>query len=323
MKKTVLINKKQQNKQKINEIDPLTIALGGAFVGTLLGRLGKKKHTIYQIHGDNNVVVSPDLEYSPTKLSLVGADSILQYLGMFLAGKLSSPAVKEKVSSFFEKMESKIDPQQLEQIKQQSMSALQAGILKNKEGQDIQVSEKLLDNPAIEGEVVHAFEQLSQVVEEPSKLKNDQQKIAGYIESVSTSLGDKIVANVSSVPDSSQPSESPQVSEPVSSAQPVQIKEMKDIYKNWRSYLNENLDDKTTVTGVLKFKKSYIDSKSEMNSPFVSDSLTGKDIKVYVVGDNPYENETLKTLDGQLVSLNGIIKNNTLRVDKKDIAVSK
>lgn len=81
---------------------------------------------------------------------------------------------------------------------------------------------------------------------------------------------------------------------------------------------------KTTVIGEISFEKDrdLEGTKGETYSAFISMKDNSK-IRIYVVGDNPFENETLKSLEGKIVGATGIVKNKTLRVQKGDLHLQK
>ena len=61
-------------------------------------------------------------------------------------------------------------------------------------------------------------------------------------------------------------------------------------------------------------------SKSERRQPVIEDD-EGQQTPVYVVGDHPFENETLSTLEGQQVQVRGRWRNGVLRVAPEDLEV--
>ncbi len=68
--------------------------------------------------------------------------------------------------------------------------------------------------------------------------------------------------------------------------------------------------------GTVVFMKSYIGTKSESIQPYLYIG-NAKFLRIYMKGDNPYENISIKALDGKLISIIGTIdENDILTIEK-------
>lgn len=87
--------------------------------------------------------------------------------------------------------------------------------------------------------------------------------------------------------------------------------------EGWR--LGEN-GSESTIRGRLTREKVDEGSKSERSAP-VLEEADGQRTRVYVIGDNPYENRSLNEIEGQEVTARGRWRNGVLRVAGEDLEV--
>ena len=83
--------------------------------------------------------------------------------------------------------------------------------------------------------------------------------------------------------------------------------------------IGENGMDGSTE-GYLCFELTNVGSKSESLQPIV-ESENGERTAIYVIGDNPFQNEHLRPLEGQTLQVRGKWRNGVLRVEPKDLTV--
>lgn len=82
------------------------------------------------------------------------------------------------------------------------------------------------------------------------------------------------------------------------------------------------LSPKTSATGVLVFEKESENTRSEKIAPFI-EKKDGSKIRIHIIGDNPFENQSLKNFQGQVISVSGTMRNGTLRVEKQNLFLAK
>ena len=66
-----------------------------------------------------------------------------------------------------------------------------------------------------------------------------------------------------------------------------------------------------TVTGQLTFEPLFEGSKSERVGPVLV-TTSGERVRVFVLGDNPFENQTLRPLEGQQLEVSGKVRRGVL-----------
>jgi hypothetical protein len=76
--------------------------------------------------------------------------------------------------------------------------------------------------------------------------------------------------------------------------------------------------DSSKIIGTLAAEMVGEESKSAHSAPVLTDD-EGCKYKIFVVGDNQFENETLQEYIGTRISVLGIWRNGTLRVEPSDI----
>ena len=81
-----------------------------------------------------------------------------------------------------------------------------------------------------------------------------------------------------------------------------------------------NIKRTVTYSGVLALRLHYQGSKSERLQPFL-DPDSGESISVHVDGENPFEEPTLRGLQGSRVRLTGTMKRQTLVLSAEDIVI--
>jgi len=68
-----------------------------------------------------------------------------------------------------------------------------------------------------------------------------------------------------------------------------------------------------SVAGVLEFTEVAPGSKSSHAGPVLR--TAGGGVRVYVIGDNPFENATLRPLSGMALAVRGVWHNGVLRIE--------
>lgn len=82
---------------------------------------------------------------------------------------------------------------------------------------------------------------------------------------------------------------------------------------------NQDSEQRDSVIGEISFELDKIGSKSESMVPFIN-LEDGSKIPVYKVGDNPFENESLKELEGQLISVSKrSFRNGVMRIENFEV----
>lgn len=158
-------------------VDPVTGAIGIVVLGLLgLSRKGPVNYNI-NVNGEGNIVTP--VNYQPTKfaLSAIGADSLLQMIALFMLGKISNPAVKEKISNFVDSLKNK-SPEKYEKLIQAAGNSL-------KDSQ--QEKRQLLLNPAVEAEAITVLDDLENKLLAPAA--SSKEEIVSYVKDSTEELG--------------------------------------------------------------------------------------------------------------------------------------